>query len=308
MSAALQGQLLELEQGSDAWLSARAKRIGASEVAACFQESPYFTERELYLFKEGYVPEWFVQDPDNYIFKKGHEFEEKMRAEWFALTGKNFKPTVRVNKKYPHLIASLDGEFEKDIFEAKLVGAEVLADIIEFNRPPRHHWIQIQQQLLITNANKCVYFAHTLDGEGVVVDVFPDKEFQKELLIKTIAFQRKRKNKEEPAMSKDDFHFAPDSPVFDELRELNEKKTAAKKAYEQIEQDYKAKLKEVHSPFGHSNVANISARVKIKKMSRATIKWFSIPEVIALSEEYINKFKTTGEPYVQAWFSKKDAK
>jgi predicted phage-related endonuclease len=302
---ALYGQLIDIEQGSPEWNALRAPRIGASEVAACFQESPYYTERELYLFKEGFVPEWFMQEGQEYIFEKGHQFEEKMRAEWFALTGENFKPTVRINKKYPHLIASLDGEFNDTIFEAKLVGAEVLQNIIEFNRPPRHHWIQNQQCLLITKARKLVYFAHTQDGDGVVVDVFPDKKFQKELLIKTIAFQRKRKNKEEPAMSKEDFHFAPDSPVFDELRELNEKKTTAKKVYEQLDQDYKAKLKEVHSPFGFDNVANIAAKVKIKKMSRATIKWFTIPEVVALSEEYLNKFRVVGESYVQAWFSKK---
>jgi len=302
---ALHGQLIDIEQGSPEWNALRSPRIGASEVAACFQESPYYTERELYLFKEGMIPEWFVQDDKEYIFAKGHRFEEKMRAEWFALTGQDFKPTTRINKKYPHLIASLDGEFKDTIFEAKLVGAAILQEIIEFNRPPRHHWIQVQQQLLITKATKCVYFAHTEDGDGVVVDVFPDPKFQKELLIKTIAFQRKRKNKEEPAMSKDDFHFAPDSQVFDELRELNDRKTAAKKAYEQLDQDYKAKLKEVHSPYGFDNVANIAARVKIKKMTRVTIKWFSIPEVVALSEEYINKFRTAGEPYVQAWFSKK---
>lgn len=300
----LQGQLLDLEQGSEKWDYERGLRIGASEVAAIFQKSPYYTERELYLFKEGMVPEWFVQD--EYIFEKGHKFEEAMRAEWFALTGQEFKPTVRVNRKYPHLIASLDGEFEDTIFEAKLVGAEVLEEIIERNKPPEHHWIQIQLQLLITKARKCIYFAHSLDGEGCVIDVYPDPSFQKEIIKKTIAFQRKRKLKEEPDMTKDDYFFAPDEPAFDLLRELNEKKTAAKKAYELAENDYKALLKETITKFDHNNVANLAARVKMKRMSRATVKWMSIPEVAALGEEYINRFRVAGKEYFQAWFSKKD--
>lgn len=299
----LQGQLLELEQGSPEWNAIRAPRVGASEVAAIFHKSPYYTERELYLFKEGMVPEWFVQD--EYIFEKGHEFEEKMRAEWFAITGQAFKPTVRINKKYPHLIASLDGEFEDTIFEAKLVGADVLEEIISLNRPPEHHWMQIQQQLLITKARKCIYFAHSLEGEGAVIDVYPDPSFQRELLKRTIAFQRKRKNKEEPEMTKDDYHFAPDAPEFDLLRELNEKKAAAKKVYEETENEYKTLLKETMIKFDHDSVANLSARVKIKRMSRATIKWMSIPEVAALSEEYLNKFRVAGKEYFQAWFSKK---
>lgn len=304
--SSLQGQLLDLQQGSPAWHSERAKRIGASEVAAAFQKSPYLTERELFLFKKGMVPEWFVQD--EYIFNKGHKFEERMRGEWFALTGQEFKPTVRVNKKYPHLIASLDGEFEDTIFEAKLVGAAILEEIKELNRPPEHHWIQVQQQLLITKATKCIYFAYSLEDEGVVIEVFPDKDFQRQLLKTSIQFARKLKRNEEPAMSKDDFFFAPDSPVFDELRELNEKKSAAKGLHEALEQEYKLKLHEVHTSFeGQRNIANLKSRVKIKLMSRATIKWTSIPEVAALSKDYIEKFRVAGTEYVQAWFSKKDA-
>lgn len=301
----LAGQVLDLEQGSPEWHRERAIRIGASEVAAAFQESPYLTERELYLFKKGMVPEWFVQD--EFIFEKGHKFEERMRGEWFALTGHHFKPTVRVNRKYPHLIASLDGEFEDTIFEAKLVGEDVLAWITDNGRPPRHHWIQIQQQLLITKATKCIYFAHTLEDDGVVVDVFPDPEFQRELLKKTLEFSRKLKRNEEPAMSKDDFFFAPDSPVFDELRELNDKKSKAKALHEALEQEYKFKLQEVHSSFeGQRNVANLTAKVKIKVMQKNTIDWWSIPEVIALSKDYVNSFVKPGKEYLQAWFSKKE--
>jgi len=301
----LQGQLLDLQQGSPEWHSERAKRIGASEISAAFQKSPYMTERELYLFKKGLVPEWFTQD--EYIFDKGHKFEEKMRAEWFALTGQEFKPTVRVNKKYPHLIASLDGEFEDTIFEAKLVGMDILEEIKEFNRPPEHHEIQVQQQLLITGARMCIYFAYSLEDEGVVIEIFPHQEFQRELLKTSIQFARKLKRNEEPAMTKDDFFFAPDSPLFDELRELNEKKSNAKCLYEALDQEYKLKLKEFHSSFdGQRNVANIRAKVKIKIMSRATIKWMNIPEVAALSKDYIEKFRVAGNEYVQAWFSKKD--
>jgi len=301
---ALAGQLLNVEQGSPEWHAERAKRIGASEIAATLGKSPYYTERELWLFKKGMVPEWFVQD--EYIFDKGHRFEEKMRAEWFALTGQDFKPTVRVNKKYPHLIASLDGEFEDSIFEAKLLGKAVLQEIKETNKPPYHHWIQVQDQLMITKAEKCIYFAHVLDDEdGVVIEVFPDKKFQRDLLKTSIQFAKKLKNNEEPAMTKEDFFFAPDDPAFDELRALNEKKSQAKKAFEAIEKEYKEKLTALHSSFEHDNVANLTAKVKIKKMSRGTIAWRSIPEVIALAEDYIEKFRVAGSEYVQAWFAKK---
>jgi len=301
----LQGQLVDVEQGSDAWHDLRAPRIGASETAALFQKSPYFTTRELFLFKKGRVPEWFMQEGSEYIFEKGHEFEEKMRAEYFALTGMPFKPTVRISKKYPHLIVSLDGELGNNIMETKLVGEEVLAEIIAMNKPPEHHWIQVQTQLLVTKAEKCIYFAHTLDGEAAIVDVFPDPVFQRHLLKTSIQFARKVKNNEEPPMSKEDFHFADPSPVFDELRELNEKKSAAKKVYESLEAEYKTSLKDFHATFGQRNVASLTQKVKIKTMSRETIKWLTIPEVAALSQEYINKFKTAGTEYVQAWFSKK---
>src|SRR5690606_24997363 len=136
-----------------------------------FDASPYATKRELWLTRKKKIPAWFIDQEDkSYIFERGHAFEEKMRAEYFAMTGEEFKPVCVEDDEYPFIIASLDGLFQfrlengeigYKIFEAKLVGKEVKERIAREGVAgiPRNHWIQMQQQLKISKAICCVYFA-----------------------------------------------------------------------------------------------------------------------------------------------------
>lgn len=307
-------KIIDLEQGSPEWHVWRESGVPASETAALFGESPYTTIRELWLLRKGKIPSWFIDQGDKeYIFAKGHSFEEKMRAEYFAMTGEQFVPVCAEHDEFPSIKCSLDGLFWTNnslkTFEAKLVSKEVKLEISKTGVIPRHHWIQIQQQLFITNAFVCIYFAHDLEDTAVVVEIFPDLDFQQELVDKITAFELSLVNNEEPPMTKDDFEFSANDELFEKLIALKQLKDEADKRAEEIEEQYKAHLKVIASSHSHQNIASINKAVKVKLMEKpGSIKYSDIPEIKAMSAEYLNVFRSSGFSYLQAWFPKQKVK
>lgn len=302
-------QILELDQGTPEWHDWRASGIGASEVAALFQESPYMTMRELYLLKKKLIPEYVIFGENDFIFDKGHRAEEKMRAEYFALTGDVFVPKCVVNPAYPGLIASLDGLYESDgvkrIFEAKLVGEEALEFITLTNMPPRHHYLQIQQQLLLSEAEFCLYFAQDLEGGATTITVYPDTETQMEIIQAANLFHEiNLQGNVEPPMTKDDFKYTKEDGDFLKLKELQTKKTKLKEDLEQVDEDYKKELAVVYEKYGH-HVCHVEMGIKVKKMERrGNIQFMDIPEVVKLGMGYLDTFRKESTTYFQAWFKK----
>lgn len=307
-------KIISLDQGTPEWLAWRESGVPASETAALFNASPYTTKRELWLARKGKLPSWFIEKEDKaYIFQKGHAFEEKMRAEYFALSGEQFIPVCAEHEEFPAIRCSLDGLFSRDgklkTFEAKLVSKEVKEEIARTGVIPKHHWIQIQQQLFVTNADVCIYFAHDLDDTAVVVEIFPDLDFQQELVDTINAFELSLINNEEPPMTKDDFEFSTQTQPFEELKTLKDKKAALEAELELVETEYKEKMKSIVSSHSHCNVACAELAIKIKTMEKqGSIKYNDIPEVKALSPEYLNAFRGSGATYLQAWFPKQKAK
>lgn len=301
-------KLVPHEQGTPAWLEWRKTGVGASEAAALYGESPYSTRRELWLAKKGLLPDWFIENDNDYIFNKGHEFEEQMRAEYFAMTGEEFKPLCVVHDTYEFIIASLDGVFGNKIFEAKLVSKEIKDDIAKrgVEAIPRHHWIQMQQQLMVTEAMLCVYFAHDLNGEAVVVEVFPDYEFHVSHEAKLIEFDQSIINNEEPPMTKDDFHFSDDHKSFEDLVALKATMDELDGQAEAAKAVYKAKMAEIVAASPHYHVASVVMAVKIKTMEKVgSVKYTDIPEVKAMSPAYLEAFRGQGSKFIQAWFPRK---
>ena len=68
-------QILDLEQGSEAWLEARLNYFCASEAAAMLGKSKFMTRSELLDLKSGWktLP---ISDFKKSIFEKGHEKED----------------------------------------------------------------------------------------------------------------------------------------------------------------------------------------------------------------------------------------
>ncbi len=150
-------------QGSDEWRALRAKYLTASEASAALGASKYQKRNDLIKAKAtGIVAD--VSEGTQFLFNKGHQAEAAARQIVEAQLGEELFP-VTMSREVDGLplLASLDGitMMGDVIWETKLLN-ESLKDDIQQGQLHNHYAYQIEQQLLVSGAEKC-YFT-TSDG------------------------------------------------------------------------------------------------------------------------------------------------
>lgn len=142
----------------EAWLKARAGRIGGSDASAIVGMNPYKSNVELWLEKTGQmVPEDISDKP--YV-KYGTEAEQHLR-ELFKLDFPEYEVfyeenNMFLNDKFPFAHASLDGwlvdqEGRKGIWECKTTNILQSMQKEKWNqRIPDNYYIQVLHYLLVT--------------------------------------------------------------------------------------------------------------------------------------------------------------
>ena len=153
----------ECQQGTQAWLDLRAKYFTASELSAAAGESKYQKRGDLLKTKAtGIVPD--VDAAKQRLFDAGHAAEAAARPIIEAQLGTELFPvTMSAEVDGLPLLASLDGisMFGDVIWENKLLNESLKDDVLRCQLHP-HYALQIEQQLLVSGAEKC-YFT-TSDG------------------------------------------------------------------------------------------------------------------------------------------------
>lgn len=150
-------------QGTKEWLSIRASHFTASEAPAAFGVSLYLNRNELLQQKAtGKCKE--ISDFQQSVFDKGHEAEANARAIAEDIVGEDLCPiTATLTIDDLKLLASYDGAtFTNNIIWEHKLWSEELAKQIEDNNISEHYSIQLDQQLLISCAKKCLFM--TSDG------------------------------------------------------------------------------------------------------------------------------------------------
>ena len=152
-----------LIQGSREWHEFRAKHFGASELSAAAGASNYTTRNDLLKEKATGISKE-VSDFTQSLFNKGHESESGARPVAERVIGDDLFPSVMsLEVDGIPLSASLDGiNFDGNIiFEHKLISEKLIAQI-ESGNLDEHYKMQMDQQLLVSGAEKCLFM--TSDG------------------------------------------------------------------------------------------------------------------------------------------------
>lgn len=234
---------LKVEQGSPEWLEIRKKRLGASEVPSLFEISPYETrlelaERKIFGFEKPVTP------GKQTLFDIGHKAEVAAR-EWLNANALRVRPAVIVSNEYPDLLASLDGISDdgETIFEAKYIGREHVKAVVNGVVKP-HHICQVQDQLLVSGAKKCIYFGLDPDGEAATTEIFPDTDYQNKIAMVGVAFMKACRSGELPEPGENDFHMI-DDPRFLELADLKRLMDTSSKAFDEYKKELLAEYQSI---------------------------------------------------------------
>ena len=152
-------------QGSPAWHALRTKHFNASEAPAMMGCGKYQTRTELLTAKKsGIAPE--VDENTQRLFDKGHATEAAARIVIEKQLGEDLFPIVCTNGD---LLASVDGATMdgSTLFEHKLMNAELAACVKAGELPPAYYW-QLEQQLLVTEAERVIFVCSDGTADNMV--------------------------------------------------------------------------------------------------------------------------------------------
>ena len=147
-----------VQQGTGAWLRLREGFPTASEAPAALGVSKYVTRSELLRRKHtGVQPE-----PDAATlgkFAAGHAAEAEARPLAEGIVGSDLFPTtMSATVDGLPLLASLDGQtLEGDVIWETKLWNEDLAAAVRANDLPAHYTVQMDQELLVSGAERCLF-------------------------------------------------------------------------------------------------------------------------------------------------------
>lgn len=156
-------KVMNLVQGTPEWHEFRAKHFTASDAAAMLGFSPYKTRDQLLHEKATGITEEVTPEKQR-LFDRGHSSEEMARELLERESGEDFYPVTGVSDEIKTLAASFDGITMDDniIFEHKLFSQKLADFLIENFDLPDTHWPQVEHQLIVSNAEHCIFI--TSDG------------------------------------------------------------------------------------------------------------------------------------------------
>eukprot|EP01034_Spumella_vulgaris_P037762 gene37762-46593_t len=154
---------VDLIQGTDAWHQYRLDNFGASEAAAMLGISPLTTRTELLHMKSTGLAKEFSEWVQANILDYGHEVEAAARPLVEVDIGEDLYPVTHQGEialaGAPwRLSASLDGLTLADTiaWEHKQWSEELAASVAN-GILPEHHMPQVQQELMLSGAEKLVF-------------------------------------------------------------------------------------------------------------------------------------------------------
>lgn len=160
-------QTINLIQGTPEWHAHRANHFNASDAPAMLGESPYKTRSQLlHETSTGITPE--VGEQLQRIFDQGHRFEALARPMAVNICETELYPCVGVEG---NLSASFDGidMLETVCFEHKTLN-KTLKACANVDQLPMMYKIQMEQQLMVSGADKCLFIASKWDEEDNLID------------------------------------------------------------------------------------------------------------------------------------------
>ena len=156
-----------LQQKTPEWHAFRASHFNASDAPAMLGISPYKTRNDLLMeYRTGITPE--IDPEQQKRFDEGHRFEALARPLAEKLIEEELYPVTGSEGK---LAASFDGltMMEDICFEHKSMNNDIRGCKTDEDLP-LHYRVQMEQQLMVSGAEKCLFMATKWDTSDQLID------------------------------------------------------------------------------------------------------------------------------------------
>lgn len=273
---------VEFEQGSKAWLDWRKGLLTATDAPMLMGVSPYVTPYKGWQRKVGQAEEQAV----NPAMLRGQR-DEPIAREWFNKEyGLEMKPCCVESETYNFIGSSLDGlsKCGKYILEIKSNGAQYHFGLN--GGLPDFHFMQMQHQLLSTdNTAEIGFYLSYNNGEMIVKEVKPDRDFFEEYLPKAKEFWKRVVFFDPPPMTNKDYKDMTGQNLWESYANEYRKACEQLKTLEEVKEKYK---KELVKLCGDDSCFGGGIKV-LKKLVKGRIDYDSIPELAQIDIEKYRK-------------------
>jgi putative phage-type endonuclease len=162
-------QIHQLIQGSPEWIAYRATHFNASDAPAMLGCSEYTTRSQLlHQLHTGIVPE--VDAMTQRRFDEGHRIEALARPLAEKIIGEDLYPVVgsdgELSSSFDGLTMAEDTAFEHKTLNNKLRTA--MTDQGNGYSLPLQYQVQMEQQLMVSGAERVLFMATAWDGDNLV--------------------------------------------------------------------------------------------------------------------------------------------
>lgn len=191
-------EIIDLEQGSEAWLNLRKTKITATDASVIMGINPWKTPLQLYNEKLSTEHKNIA----NARMQRGTDLEPIGRSLFILQTGIEVEPKVVVSA---WAMASLDGlsKCGKYAVEIKCPAEKDHALALAGKVPP-YYYPQLQHQMWVCCLSFIYYFS--FDGiDGVYVKVHRDEAFIEKMISQEYVFYLCLQNKTPPETGKEDY-------------------------------------------------------------------------------------------------------
>jgi len=273
---------INIKQNTPEWHEYRALHVGASEVPAILNMSPYKKAEDIWREKTGTSQ----KDPPNEAMLRGIELEPKIRQMVCERVGIEFIPKVFEHSN-GWLSASLDGinQFCTKAIEIKTCGARD-QEQARLSIVPLKYFGQIQTQMYICDLSEMLYCSYH-EGELIMFPVLRDQRFIDDMLPKLEEFWESVQN----FIAPDEIHKVIEDREWNQLamdwRDCQEDK----KNVLTREESLKSML---ISHAGNKNAKGYG--LKISKHSRK-----GSPDLFAIAEDYGIDIEDYRKPSTEYW-------
>lgn len=179
--------VVQLPQGSSAWLQWRHGGIGGSDAPTILGENPWRSAAALLREKVAPPRESFM----NAAMKRGKELEPIALARYAARTGRQMVPVCIQSLRVGWLRASLDGIAVDGAAAVEIkCGKSAYAATEKHGAVPRYYYGQVQHVLAITGLPSLDFFCHWPGEQDILLRVPRDDGYIAHLLQQEQAFWR----------------------------------------------------------------------------------------------------------------------
>lgn len=266
---------LNVEQGTQEWISLRNNFVGASDAPVILGISPWKTPFQLWNEKMG-----LTAPKQTEAMKRGNYLEPIARQKFVDSVGYEMYPTVSVHSNIPFMMASFDGisEDNKKAVEIKCPGKEdhemAMDGVI-----PEKYVPQLQHQMEVAGLESMYYFSYSENSQKIL-EIEKDGKFIEKMIKKEKEFWDCIQNLEAPDLTDKDYIKRED----EEWMQLAKEWIEIMKIEDRKEQ-IKKRLLDIS---GKSNT--MGGGIKLSKIPRkGNVDYKSIPELNGIDLERYRK-------------------